>query len=289
MRTLLAPLRLLLVLVLVLAGIAVAAALFPALAQPNRNRMIRAWSRWLLAVCGARLRLVGLPLPPSIARTGVQAGSLGRLLLVNHVSWLDVFAVLAALPSRFVAKSEIRNWPLLGILVTLVGTLYIERGRRHAVAATNHRVLERLRLGETVAVFPEGTTTDGRSLLPFHSNLVAPAIEAAAQCWPVAIRYREDGAPSTAAAFVGDMSLVTSLWRVLTARRLQVEVAFLEPVSTAGDRNRHHVAEAAAERISAWLDVEPPRGRRFNGPANPGVGTAGNAPGAAGATARPAP
>lgn len=289
MRTLLAPLRLLLLLGLVLAGIAIAAALFPVLAQPNRNRLIRAWSRWLFAVCGARLRLVGLPLPPSIAHTGVQADSRGRLLLVNHVSWLDVFAVHAALPSRFVAKSEIRNWPLLGVLVTLVGTLYIERGRRHAVAATNRRVLERLRRGETVAVFPEGTTTDGRSLLPFHSNLVAPAIEAGAECWPVALRYAEDGRPSTAAAFVGDMALATSLWRVLTARGLQVEVAFLEPVSTTGDRNRHHVAEAAAERIAAWLDVAPPRGRRFNGSASQAAGTADNAPGAAGATARPAP
>jgi 1-acyl-sn-glycerol-3-phosphate acyltransferase len=285
MRTVFAPLRIVLLLAHVLAGIGIAAAFFPWLAQPRRNRMIRIWSRLLLALCGVRLRIEGLPLPPEIARAGVHAGLPGRLLLANHVSWIDVFAVHASVPSRFVAKSEIRRWPLLGLLVTLVGTLYIERGRRHAVAAANHRVHDRLRLGETVAVFPEGTTTTGDMVLPFHSNLIAPAIEAAAQCWPVAIRYREDGEPSTAAAFVGDMSFPASLWNVLVARRLQVEVAFLEPVSTAGRTNRHHVAEAASGRIAAWLGVPAPLGRRFNGARSPDGDTAGSASARAAGTA----
>jgi 1-acyl-sn-glycerol-3-phosphate acyltransferase len=289
MRRLLAPLRIVLLIALVLSGIAIAAAVFPVLGQAKRDRIIRAWSRGLLLVCGVRLRLAGLPLSSALTQTGVEPGRRGRLLLANHVSWLDVFAVLAAAPCRFVAKSEIRDWPLLGMLVTLVGTLYIERGRRHAVASMNHRVLERLRRGDTVAVFPEGTTTDGRSLLPFHSNLLAPALEAGAECWPVALRYAEEGVPSTAAAFVGEMSLVASLWNILGARRLQVEVAFLEPVSAGGERNRHHVAEMAAERIAAWLDVPPPRGRRFNGSAGPAGDRAGSAPDAAGATARRVP
>jgi 1-acyl-sn-glycerol-3-phosphate acyltransferase len=268
-----------------LAGLAIAAAIFPWLGQPNRNRIIRGWSRLLLVICGLRLRLAGLPLPPTIARTGVESGSAGRMLLANHTSWIDVFAVHAALPSRFVAKSEIRAWPMLGLLVTLVGTLYIERGRRHAVASMNHRVRERLRQGETVAVFPEGTTTDGTTLLPFHSNLLAPAREVGAECWPVALRYAEDGAPSSAAAFIDDMALMSSLWNILTARRLQVEVAFLEPVPTTGGRDRHHIAEAAAERIAAWLDVPAPAGRRFNSAPKPAGGTAGTEPAQDGVTA----
>jgi 1-acyl-sn-glycerol-3-phosphate acyltransferase len=211
------------------------------------------------------------------------------MLLANHISWIDPFALNASVPSRFVAKAEIRAWPLLGMLVTLVGALYIERGRRHAVASMNHRVRDRLKDGETVAVFPEGTTTDGRSLLPFHSNLAAPALDVGADCWPVAIRYTESGAPSTAAAFIGEMSIVTSLWNILVARRLQIEVAFLEPVPTVGDRNRHHVAEAAAERIAAWLDVPAPSGRRFNSAARPAAGTADKAPGQGGDSATPAP
>jgi 1-acyl-sn-glycerol-3-phosphate acyltransferase len=288
MRTLLASLRMLLLMMHVLIGIVVAAAIFPWLAQAGRNRIIRAWSHLLLTICGARLRVTGLPLPPAIARTGIEPGSRGRMLLANHISWIDPFALNASVPSRFVAKAEIRAWPLLGTLVTLVGALYIERGRRHAVASANHRVRERLKDGETVAVFPEGTTTDGRSLLPFHSNLVAPALEAGAECWPVAVRYTEDGAPSTAAAFIGEMSIVTSLWNLLVARRLQIEVAFLEPVPTAGNRDRHHVAEAATERIAAWLDVPAPSGRRFNA-VSPAADTADKAPGRAGDSATPAP
>lgn len=285
----LAPLRMALLALHVLAGLAIAAAVFPWQSQAGRNRIIRAWSRLLLAICGVRLRVTGLPLPPGVARTGIEPASRGRMLLANHVSWIDPFALNASVPSRFVAKAEIRAWPLLGTLVTLVGALYIERGRRHAVASMNHRVRDRLKDGETVAVFAEGTTTDGRSLLPFHSNLAAPALEVGAECWPVALRYSEDGRPSTAAAFIGEMSIVRSLWNILVARRLQVEVAFLEPVPTRGSRNRHHVAEEAAERIAAWLDVPAPRGRRFNAPADRDGDAADTPPAPGGGPARPAP
>ncbi|MCU0765570.1 MAG: hypothetical protein MUF32_06155, partial [Burkholderiaceae bacterium] len=116
MRTLLAPPRILLLLTHVLAGIVIAAAVFPWQAQAGRNRIIRAWSRLLLTICGIRLRVTGLPLPPAIARTGIEHGSRGRLLLANHVSWIDPFALNASVPSRFVAKAEIRAWPLLGVL-----------------------------------------------------------------------------------------------------------------------------------------------------------------------------
>ena len=288
MRQLLAPLRIALLLLHVLAGIAIAASTFPWLRQTRRNRIIRAWSRLLLLLCGARLRVAGVPLAPALAHTGVEPGSRGRMLLANHVSWIDIFALNASLPSRFVAKAEIRRWPLLGALVTLVGTLYIERGRRHAVASMNHRVRDRLREGETVAVFAEGTTTDGRTLLPFHSNLVAPAIEVGSPCWPVALRYTEEGRLSTAPAFVGEMGLVTSLWNIVVARGLQVEVAFLEAVPTTEDQNRHHIAEAAADRIAACLKVPAPRGKHFNATANPAADTADTAPEAAVDPARPA-
>lgn len=288
MRTLLAPLRIALLLLHVLAGIAIASAVFPWLVQARRNQIIRGWSRLLLGLCGLRLAVSGIPLTPALAQTGIEPGRPGRMLLANHVSWIDVFAIHACLPSRFVAKSEIGRWPLLGMLVTRVGTLYIERGRRHAVATMNHHVRDRLQLGETVAVFPEGTTTDGRSLLPFHSNLVAPALEVGCDCWPLALRYTEGGRPSTAPAFVGEMGFVNSLWNILRARRLQVEVGFLAPVPTTGDRNRHHIAEAAAQRIAAWLDVPTPVGRRFNSATGRADDKSGSAAGAAGDSATPA-
>lgn len=271
MRALIAPLRILALLAHVLIGLAIALAIFPWQAQRRRNPTIRAWSRVLLAICGMRLRVAGVVLDPQLARSGAIDWAPGRLLLANHISWIDVFAILATLPSRFVAKSEIRGWPLLGWLVTLVGTLYVERGRRHAVAAINHRVRDHLKAGESVTVFPEGTTTDGTELLPFHSNLVAPAFEVGCDVWPVALRYTERGAPSRAPAFIGDMGLVTSLWNILLARGLAVEVALLAPITTTADRNRHHVAQVAQQAIAAHLGVAMPPQRRDVSPSAPGT------------------
>jgi 1-acyl-sn-glycerol-3-phosphate acyltransferase len=274
----------------VLIGLAIALLLFPWQSQQRRNPTIRIWSRVLLSICGARLRVSGVALDAQLARSGVADWTPGRLLLSNHISWIDVFAILATLPSRFVAKAEIGRWPLLGWLVTLVGTLYIERGRRHAVAAMNHQVHARLKAGETIAVFPEGTTTDGSELLPFHSNLIAPALEVGCDVWPVALRYTERGQPSRAAAFVGQMGLVTSLWNILVARRLAIEVTFLESIGTTADRNRHHIAHAAQEAIAASLGVPAPAAHARLGasprsgtstPVTPGADTADTAPGSA--------
>ncbi len=134
----------------------------------------------------------------------IRRGPAGSAL-ANHVSWLDIFAINAMLPSRFIAKAEIGKWPLLGVLVSRSGTLFIERGRRHAVAAMNKTVREHLKLGETIVVFAEGTTTDGSELLPFHSNVIAPALDVGAEIWPIAIRYTERGKRSAAAAFIDEM------------------------------------------------------------------------------------
>jgi 1-acyl-sn-glycerol-3-phosphate acyltransferase len=255
MRRAFAPLRAVALLVHIVVGLALTTLVFPWLGQGARNRIVRAWSRVLLAICGARLRIAGEAPEAVIARTGIDAHSAGRLLLANHISWIDVFAILACVPGRFVAKSEIGRWPLVGWLVTLVGTLYVERGRRHAVAAINHRVRDKLKAGETVAVFPEGTTTDGARLLAFHANLIAPALEVGSAVWPVALRYTERGQPSTATAFVGEMALLNSLWNTLLARDLEVEVAFLPPLAAHELGSRHRVAAAARAAIAQYLAV----------------------------------
>ena len=260
MRYLIAPLRVLILLLHILDGVLISGLLFPALDQPKRNRIIRVWSRGLLRICAMRLIVAGNALDPRLARDGVLEGTRGRLVLANHVSWIDVFALLATLPSRFVAKSEIGRWPLIGLLVTLVGTLYIERGRRHAVAAMNQRVRDRLKEGHSVVVFAEGTTTDGFSLLPFHSNLIAPALEEGCEIWPVAVRYTEGGVQTSAACFVGEMGLVTSLWNILVARDIAVEIALLPSLVATAESTRHQLAHRARVAIANYLGVamDPP-------------------------------
>ena len=255
MRFLLAPVRAVLFVLHVLAGLAIVLFLFPLVGLPLRNRINRRWSHWLVRICGARVVVEGEPIPRDLRGTGIGRAGSGRLVLSNHVSWIDVFAINAATPCRFVAKSEIGEWPLLGPLVTRSGTLYIERGRRHAVAAMNHLVRDHLKAGETVALFPEGTTTDGGTLLRFHSNLLAPAVEIGAPVWPLALRYTEEGMRSEAAAFVGEMSILTSLVRILTARRLTIHITVLPTIEVTLHENRHAVARAARAAIAGALGL----------------------------------
>ncbi len=256
MRWLLAPLRAVIFSAHVLLGVAIVLVIFPFAGQIVRNRINRVWSRILIGLCGARVLATGVVIAPDLQRDGLDPRTHGRLALANHVSWMDIFAINAVLPSRFIAKAEIGQWPLLGILVSRGGTLYIERGRRHAVAAMNRTVGEHLQLGETIVVFAEGTTTDGSELLPFHSNVIAPAIAVGASIWPVAIRYTERGQRSAAAAFIGEMGLFTSLARVLVADQLVVEVALLPPVPVGDAPDRHAIARAARAAIAQKLGLE---------------------------------
>jgi 1-acyl-sn-glycerol-3-phosphate acyltransferase len=264
---LLAPLRLVLLLAHVLGGLLVAALVFPLLLQPARNRINRLWSRNLLRIAGLRLLVKGEPIEVAVASTGIAAWSRGRLLLANHISWIDVFSINAVVPTRFIAKAEIGRWPLVGLLVSLAGTLYVERGRRHAVHAINQKVAERLKLGETVGVFPEGTTTDGSLLLPFHANLVQPALDVDGDIRPVALRYTQRGQPTQAAAYVGDDSLIGSLWRIVTAPGLQVEVIWL-PRLAAGAATRHVAGQQARAAIAQALGL-PHETDEFSRPPQP--------------------
>lgn len=255
-RWLLAPLRAVMFSAHVLLGVAIVLVIFPFADQARRNRINRVWSRVLIALAGARVVGSGVAVPAALQRDGIDPVTTGRLALANHVSWMDIFAINAVLPSRFIAKAEIGKWPLLGVLVSRGGTLYIERGRRHAVAAMNQTVREHLSLGETIVVFAEGTTTDGSGLLPFHSNVIAPALDVGAAIWPIAIRYTERGERSSAAAFIGQMGLMTSLARVLVAHQLVVEVTVLPPVLKADAADRHAIARAARAAIARQLGFE---------------------------------
>jgi 1-acyl-sn-glycerol-3-phosphate acyltransferase len=174
------------------------------------------------------------------------------LLVANHISWLDILVLHAARHCRFVSKADVEHWPLIGTLATGAGTLYIERESRRHVMRVVHHMAEALRAGEVLAVFPEGTTGDGGALLPFHGNLVQAAISADAPVQPVALGFfdRATGQPSTAASYVGDETLVGSLWRTLTAPPLVAVVAF-GPAQHSQGRGRREWAAQLREAVSA--------------------------------------
>jgi len=219
---------------------------FPKLDARAKRLRIRRWSRRLLHLMRVEIRIAGALAHPNV------------IVVANHVSWLDIFALHAVGPVRFIAKSEIARWPLIGRLVRGVGTLFVERGRRRDTHRVNREVAAALADGDIVAVFPEGTVTNGSEVLPFKASLLQPIVDAQGAVQPVAIRYRTPAGERSFVPVYDDVSFLHSLWRVCGARALVVDMVAMAPLPAAG-RHRRAVAAAAEAAIRAAV-VPPARG-----------------------------
>ncbi len=216
---------------------------FGRLTPPQTERVVREWTRRMLLIMGVELVVQGTP---------PEQGPL--LQVANHMSWLDILVMNAARPSRFVSKADAERWPLLGSLITGAGTLYLERGNRRAAMRMVHHMAERLELGDILTVFPEGTTGDGQALLPFHANLLQAAIAARAPVLPIALRFvrSDSGEPHPAPIFVGETTLLGSIWATLNADGLQAVVRYGEPQHDQG-RDRRVWANDLRDEIARLL------------------------------------
>lgn len=223
---------------------------YPKLDAGARARVMRRWSLELLRILGVQLSVRGDP-PGIKPRLGV--------VVANHVSWLDIFVISAISPCRFVAKSDIRRWPVIGYLCDRAGTLFIERTRRRDTARINEQIRALLLSGERMAIFPEGTTTDGTELKPFHASLLQPAVEVQAPVYPAALRYRDaSGALSKAVPYYGDMSFAESLKRILREPRIYAELIFCDPIDARG-LTRYDLVRGAEQAIASALRLPTPR------------------------------
>jgi 1-acyl-sn-glycerol-3-phosphate acyltransferase len=227
-------------------GLALVLFAFPSLDAAARHERIRWWSRKMLAVLGIAFEHSGTP-----ARGG-------SLLAANHISWLDIMAIHAIVPeARFVSKADVKAWPLVARLVDSAGTLYLERERKRDALRVVHAVAAALSEGQVVAVFPEGTTSTGHGLLPFHANLLQAAIATATPVQPVALRFSEAAnAVSEAVEFVGATSLMRSLWQTSCGDGVRVRLTFLPPRPSAGV-DRRELAALLREEIARALGIEP--------------------------------
>ena len=200
---------------------------FGKLSAGARRAFIRWWARGILRALGVQLHAAGLaPLRPG-------------LIVANHVSWLDVIAIACAQPAAFVCKSEIASWPSIGWLLTRAGTIFIRRGSFRDVWRVNLEIRARLAAHESVAVFPEGTTSDGSDVLAFRPALFQPALDLGLPVHPLAITYSSD-----LAAYVGTTSFVESLLRISRARGLKIHLAMLPVPHTAGLKRREAAARS---------------------------------------------
>ncbi len=229
-----------------------------------RQRLKRAWSRQLLTLLGIRLE----------SGAGELAAIEGGLLVSNHISFIDIYVINALLPSGFVAKSDVAQWPLIGWLARHNDTVFIERGSRKAAHLTHQHMRAALGAGRRLAIFPEGTTTAGDTLLPFHAALFQSAIDAAVPVHAIALSYHDHaGTRCAAPAYIADISLLDCLLSILQTRglvaRVTLAASFAPPLA-----DRRPLAHSAHQAVAAAMAPAAGRApvvpaRDFN-PANRG-------------------
>lgn len=227
-------------------GLAIAWLRYPSMSVAQQRSTMRKWSAKLLSILS-----VAIPTEDKHHKLPERC-----VIVSNHVSWIDIFVLTANYPAVFVAKSEIRRWPLIGGLCERAGTLFIERGRSSSARRTNSTIAQSIKDGTLVGIYPEGTTTDGRSLAHFHAALFQPAIDSSAVIQPIMLRYTDKtGIYCAAPNFVGETSFFQSLWRITAAQHIVADLQFLTPLASTG-HERRALANAAHAAIAGALALK---------------------------------
>lgn len=215
----------------------------PWLSSEGRKHLIQRWCKRVLPLLRIRIEVSGT-LPEHTV-----------MLVANHISWVDAWVINSVLPVRFVAKSEVSHYPIVGWLAKQCGVLFIERARRRDTARVAGEGAKSLQQGDCMCIFPEGTTTAGTYILPFRSSLLQAAVDAGVDIQPVGLRYLlPDGSPNTDVAFIGEMNLWESLRLILSQSQIQAEISILQPISTVG-QDRQVLAKSAQQQIMERLHL----------------------------------
>ncbi|SAK71769.1 phospholipid/glycerol acyltransferase [Caballeronia fortuita] len=223
-------------------GMWIVAMRFPRASAAERSEMNRVWSIEMLRLSGMTL----------VVHNDEARLDSGVLVVGNHVSWIDIYVINAWRPTPFVSKAEIRKWPVVGWLAHQLGTVFVQREKRSDAKRIMHELADRLMKGEMMCVFPEGTTTDGQALLPFHANLFQAAVSASCPVQPICLMYEDaHGRQSTAPAYIGDMSLNDSLEALLRARPLTAHLYVCDALAPGADRRL--LASEAQASVDAAL------------------------------------
>lgn len=195
--------------------------------RPFYQRLVQWWLGRIPVILGVKVTVRGEP------------STTATLCVANHISWLDIPVLGGVMPLRFLSKQEVRGWPLVGWLAAKSGTLFITRGKAGAATAASSVMASALRAGHSVLLFPEGTTTTGDGLNPFHARLFAPALEVGAMLQPVVVRYPgQGGLTNPVIPYVGDQGLWENLQAVLGERGVTAEVILLPPLAVAGHERK---------------------------------------------------
>ena len=218
--------------------------IFPLMKKEAKKNKIQRWSQQLLSIFNVRVKM------------NLTSASPASLIVANHISWLDIFVINSLVPCRFVAKSDIRSWPMLGWLAEKGGTIFLMRGKRTDVKRIYQHLIDQIEAGERVAFFPEGSVASQGEVLPFHANLFEAAIHANIPVQPFALRYvNPAGELHPAIEFGGETTFVTSLMNVLNADEIIVELNGLEFIPSEG-AHRRELAAASRSAVTLALTME---------------------------------
>ena len=227
-----------------LQGVLTIAAVYPFTGRDTHQALRRRWSLGLLRVLGMRLEHRGEAVAP------------GCMLVANHVSWVDIFAINALAPAAFVSKAEVRAWPVIGWLAAKNDTIFLRRGSRGHARIINEETAALLDAGCNVAIFPEGTTTDGATLLHFHAALLQPAIACGHPVQSIALQYRTpDDRFSRAPAYDGELSLGECIANIIASPRTITRITVAAPIATADGADRRTLATRTRGEIATTLGV----------------------------------
>jgi 1-acyl-sn-glycerol-3-phosphate acyltransferase len=232
-------------------GMFTVATRFPNATPQTRTELNRAWSVEMLRRCGMKL----------VVHNDQARLDSGALVVGNHVSWIDIYVVNAWRPTPFVSKAEVRQWPIVGWLAQQLDTIFLQREKRSDAKRIMHELSERLKRGELMCVFPEGTTSAGKDLLPFHSNLFQAAVSAGCPVQPICLMYEDgNGRQSEAPAYIDDLTLSFTLNAMLRARPLTAHLYVCDALAAGDDRRvlakeAQAAIEGALRRMQAGLSV----------------------------------
>lgn len=225
-----------------LSGMWIVATRFPRLSAQERGELNRAWSLTMLRLAGMKL----------VVHNDEARLDAGVLVVGNHISWIDIYVINAWRPTPFVSKAEIRRWPIVGWLAQQLGTVFIQREKRSDAKRIMHELANRLMAGELMCVFPEGTTSSGEKLLPFHANMFQAAVSASCPVQPICLMYEDArGAQSVAPAYIDDMTVADSLNALLRGGPLTAHLYVCDPLAPGADRRL--LASEAQAAVDAAL------------------------------------
>lgn len=222
-----------------------AALIYPRVDEEQRARLKQRWSHRILTL-----------LAVEVDASPVEAPS-GCLIVANHISWMDIFAINAVRPASFISKSEVRQWPFIGWLSARNGTIFLRRGSRGHAREINGEIDALLGSNKDVAVFPEGMTSDGTHLRSFHAALLQPAVETGRPILPLALSYYDaSGNRSLAPSYAGETTLMQCFSAILSCRNLKARVVAAPVIESAG-KTRRELAELAHQAIDKLLFPVP--------------------------------